>query len=152
MAPLCPSLEEIGEVGVESAHIGAACRLRISADQPTSDRVHGAGSSVDSEPGGPADRARDPLQACENAEVVVSLARPGSVLQARLRPGVCVKLKDDGPRGLLKPLRDFCRVGSQRGIIADPFPTAPLQTGRAPFNASRFPVSCFREVTSAVSA
>ena len=39
VATLCPSLEEIGEGGVESAHIGAACRLRTSAAQPTSDRV-----------------------------------------------------------------------------------------------------------------
>src|SRR5260370_16035960 len=39
VAPLCPSLEEIGEVGVESAHVEAACCLRTSADQPTSDRV-----------------------------------------------------------------------------------------------------------------
>src|SRR6266516_3850561 len=39
MAPLCPSLENIGEVGVETAHIGAACRLRTPTDEPTSDRV-----------------------------------------------------------------------------------------------------------------
>src|SRR6266567_8739549 len=39
MAPLCPSLEQIGEVGVESAHIGAACSLRAPVDEPTSDRV-----------------------------------------------------------------------------------------------------------------
>ena len=39
MAPLCPLLENIGEVGVESAHIGAACPLRTAVDEPTSDRV-----------------------------------------------------------------------------------------------------------------
>ncbi len=39
MAPLCPSLENIGEVGVESAHIGSACSLRTPVDEPTSDRV-----------------------------------------------------------------------------------------------------------------
>ncbi len=39
MAPLCPSLEHRGEVGVESAHIGAACSLRAPVDEPTSDRV-----------------------------------------------------------------------------------------------------------------
>jgi hypothetical protein len=39
MVPLCPSLEQIGEVGIESAHIGAARSLRTAADEPTSDRV-----------------------------------------------------------------------------------------------------------------
>ncbi len=33
LAPLCPSLEQIGEVGVESAHIGAARSLRTPADE-----------------------------------------------------------------------------------------------------------------------
>src|SRR5258708_39612753 len=39
MTPLCPSLENIREVGVESAHIGAARSRRTPADEPTSDRV-----------------------------------------------------------------------------------------------------------------
>ena len=39
LAPLCPSLEKIGKVGVEPAHIGAACRLRTPVGEPASDRV-----------------------------------------------------------------------------------------------------------------
>src|SRR5262245_60518952 len=39
MASLRPSLENVGQIGVESAHIAAACGLRTPTDEPTLDRV-----------------------------------------------------------------------------------------------------------------
>ena len=39
MAPLCPSLEKRGEVGIKSAHIGAARRLRTPTDEPPSNCI-----------------------------------------------------------------------------------------------------------------